>query len=472
MPEKKAAIGGQPMAGGLSGAGNHTHPQYSTSVNGAAPEPDELLAELDALAEQASVEPADVLSAAKVQALVAQVANYAGNARRAVLEALRALIGYLPADERQHLDLYPLFEPPDQPKQIERFIASCPAPAGSPIFHPLTFVDLLGRPPKEWLIEEVFGAGDIGMIYGPPGSGKTFTVIDLCMAACLGRLWARRFTVARPLAVAYCAGEGLGGLPQRFAAAAQHHGIEDLTNFTFFGSAPQLFTPERDAGSATAETIGRFVQEWQKRRQDGQASELDLLIVDTLHSATAGADENSAQDMGQVLQAVKAASKALGCAVLLVHHSNKAGTGERGSSAMRGAMDFMIEVKPMAGKYAMECAKLKDSAAWKSQTFDLVEIGESARVWWDEPSDGEAGDGRKSETGREILLLLDSVGENKLTAKQIGEAIDSKPQTVNKVIKRLEKDRLIERDQNERGTWRFALTPEGKEALQNNNTLI
>lgn len=57
MPEKKAAIGGQPMAGGLSGAGNHTHPQYSTSVNGAAPEPDELLAELDALAEQAAVEP-------------------------------------------------------------------------------------------------------------------------------------------------------------------------------------------------------------------------------------------------------------------------------------------------------------------------------------------------------------------------------------------------------------------------------
>lgn len=473
MPEKEAATGGQPMAGGLSGAGNHTHSQYSTSVNGAASAQgasvpfmltqrhrqqlralgyaeeqinamtpsqahtllgeqaassngaggDALLAELDALAEQASVEPADVLSATKVQALVAQVADYTGDARQAVLEALRALIGHLPTEERQRLDLYPLFAPPDQHKQIESFLASCPAPAGVPIFHPLTFVDLLGRPPKEWLLEEVFGAGDIGMIYGPPGSGKTFIVIDLCMAACLGRLWAMRFTVARPLAIAYCAGEGLGGLPQRFAAAAQHHGIEDLANFTFFESAPQLFTPERDAGSATAETIGRFVREWQQRQQNGQASELDLLIVDTLHSATAGADENSAQDMGQVLQAVKAASKALGCAVLLVHHTNKAGTGERGSSAMRGALDFMIEVKPTAGKFAMECAKLKDSAAWKPQTFDLIELGGSARVWWDEPGELDGKAGKQAQDIEAILAVLRGSPSTRYTAALLAETI-------------------------------------------------
>lgn len=241
----------------------------------------------------------------------------------------------------------------------------------------LSLAELRRQPPKQWLIDGIFGAGDLGMVYGAPGTGKTFVVIDLAISAALGAKFANRFDVERRLNVAYCAGEGLGGISQRFESACEYHGIsdDDLPNFYFWGEAPQL-SSKVGAGVSLAE----LAAEW-----DG--APLDLLIVDTLHSATIGTDENSAQDMGRVLEGIKAAQKILGCTVLLVHHTNKAGTGERGSSALRGAMDFMLEVRQNGSGSIMSCEKLKDGATWSQQPFSLVEKAESVRVFWHEPTD-------------------------------------------------------------------------------------
>src|SRR5690606_18401473 len=109
------------------------------------------------------------------------------------------------------------------------------------IFTPYSFDQLLKMPPKEWLLDQVFGAGDIGMIYGPPGCGKTFVVIDMIVRLCTGQKWANGFDVTRRLNVAYCAGEGIGGLPSRFAAIARHHDIANLENFVFYPIPPQLY---------------------------------------------------------------------------------------------------------------------------------------------------------------------------------------------------------------------------------------
>lgn len=452
MAENNTTAGGNPAAAGVSSSGQGTHSKYTTmpgtNGNGAhPPSGDDLLAEIDALIEEATVHPADAITLAAVQELAGRLAAYQGHARKAALDALRPLIGCLPREERGRLSLYPFFEPPKQHEQLEHYLATCPAAPGeqSPTFMPKSLSDLLAMPPKQWLVDQVIGVGDVAMLYGPPGSGKSFVVIDLIFAACLGWQWARRFTVDRPLAVAYCAGEGVSGLPQRFAAAAQHFGVQALPGFTFFDLAPQLFTAERDAGSVAADGIGRFVSEWQERQAAGHVGALDLLIVDTLHSATAGADENSAQDMGRVLKAVKVAARALGCAVLLVHHTNKAGTGERGSSALRGAMDCMVEVKPAAGKFALACEKLKDGAAWKPQTFDLVQVGSAdgeeggevysaPRVWWDEPSELQGGAGKQSEL---LLAALRQHPGRKFTAKQLAEVAGSGPSATNNVLTRL-----------------------------------
>ncbi len=322
-------------------------------------------------------------------------------------------------------------------------------------FTPLSLRDLRALPPKEWMIDQLLGRGDLVMVYGAPGCGKTFVVIDLIFAACLGQRFAMRFDVARPLNVAYAAGEGISGLPSRFAAAAEFYAIDDLPNFTFYAETPQLAGDD----SAYINSIGLFVKEWKERQDAGQAQPLDILIIDTLHSATAGADENSAKDMGLVLKVAKDAAQALGCAVVLVHHTNKNGTAERGSSALRGAMDCMIEIRRIyetGTKAAMQCAKLKDGQEWKEQTLDLVESGESVRVWWDEPSDSKQADRRKTETANDIIRLL-TTAKGPLTNKQICEALATKPNSTNDVLARLTREKTIEREQNERGTWCYTV---------------
>lgn len=300
-------------------------------------------------------------------------------------------------------------------------------PQSAPVFEPLTFTELLSLPPKRWIIENVMGAGDLVMLYGAPGCGKTFAVIDLIMAACTGTRWAMRFDVLRPLNVAYCAGEGVSGLPARFGAAAQHYAISTLTNFTFFKSIPQLYTDE----AAEIVSIRQFVGEWQSRQAAGEAKPLDILVIDTLHTAATAADENSARDMGQVLHACRWAAQELGCAVILVHHTNKTGNAERGSSALRGAMDCMIEIRRISDtgtKGVMACAKLKDGERWKDQTFDLTAMGESVRVWWDMPADGAGPENGKQQTDVDsIIELLSSRPGVRYTAKSVAENIGLSP---------------------------------------------
>jgi len=302
-------------------------------------------------------------------------------------------------------------------------------------FKPRSLAELLAMPPKEWIIDQVLGAGDLAMLYGAPGSGKTFVVVDAIFSACLGTQWAMRFDIPRPLNVAYCAGEGVSGLPSRFGAAAQHHGVDDplkFPNFTFYEVTPALYYD--DSARNDIESIERFATEWKQRQDSGDAQPLDILVIDTLHSATAGADENSAQDMGRVLELCRKTARVLGCAVILVHHSNKAGTGERGSSAMRGAMDCMIEVKTCGNKYVLECAKLKDGERWKNQTFSLATMGESVRVWWDEPSTTSDSDFAPSQ---EVLKLLKNSPSTKFTARQLAEPLGMTTNAAINVLKRL-----------------------------------
>lgn len=311
-------------------------------------------------------------------------------------------------------------------------------PQKQSFFKPLTFIELLNLPPKEWLVKQILGRRDLVMAYGAPASGKTFVVIDLIFAICLGKTWAGRFEPDKPLNVAYCAGEGVSGLAGRFQAAAEFYGVAQIPNFTFFADVPQLFIDSKS--TEATESILQFVVEWKARQDAGEAEPLDVLVIDTFHSATAGADENSAQHAGQVVKVLRAATKVLDCAVVLVHHSNKAGTGERGSSALRGAMDTMIEVKQIGNRFGIECAKLKDGMRWIPQKFELLAKAESARIEWDEPKLPEGKDTSKS---KRITEFLEDNSDGKYTAKQLAELVGSTDASARNLLSKLvEKDAI------------------------------
>jgi len=312
-----------------------------------------------------------------------------------------------------------------------------PQPPKSPF---LSFDELMALPPKQWLVEGVFGERDIVMVYGEPGSGKTFVLMDLVFAACQGKQWANKFDVTRPLTVAYCAGEGVSGLKDRFAAAKDHWGITTLPNFYFLPFAPQLFANSR------ADAIKAQVALFKAHHGDA----LDLLIIDTLHAATAGADENSAKDMGLALTAVRDAIRELGCTVILCHHTAKDGERERGSSALHGAMDAMIKVKKN-GEHSIECFKLKDGEPWKPQQFTLIAKGPSVYVFWDgDVKPGQAGS--KSSTLRdEIYQTLLAEPFMEFCSADLEKLLGESQKAINKQLNQLFRLDHVERRQETTG---------------------
>ena len=241
--------------------------------------------------------------------------------------------------------------------------------------HRHSLADMLSRPPKAWLIDGWLGLGDIGMLFGAPGTGKTFVALDLALDAVTGQAaGGGAFGIGRRLSVAYATGEGGGGLADRLRAAVRARRLDGdaLTGLTLWTAQPQLF----DAGPSGAAS-------WVAAAQAaGDAP--DIVILDTLHGATAGADENSARDMGQVLGSVRYIRDALGCAVLLVHHANKQG-GYRGSSALHGAVDLMARTDGDGDAWRLVCEKLKDGRQWEPLGFRLAEGGGSAVVEWTGP---------------------------------------------------------------------------------------
>ena len=72
---------------------------------------------------------------------------------------------------------------------------------------------------------------------------------------------------------------------------------------------------------------------------------IDLLIIDKPNRSLEG-DENAAKDMSSFIRGCTEIINLLWCAIMLLHHPSKGGTGgARGHSALNGAADIGLEIK-------------------------------------------------------------------------------------------------------------------------------
>jgi hypothetical protein len=231
------------------------------------------------------------------------------------------------------------------------------------------FWDELGQVvPPDRLVRNLLGTTSLALIYGEPGSGKTFLVTDLGMHIALGRDWfGRRVTAG---AVLYVACEGMAGLSNRLAAFRLTNDPPGGVPFAVVPSAVDLGPDGQDA-----DRIIHAAQ--QVKTKAGQ--DILLIVIDTLARAMVGGDENSAKDMSSFVKACDRVRVETGATVLIVHHSGKAKqSGARGSSALLGAVDTAIEVeKSTNGVRTAKVIKQKDSADGLELNFTLrrVEVG-------------------------------------------------------------------------------------------------
>jgi hypothetical protein len=100
-----------------------------------------------------------------------------------------------------------------------------------------------------------------------------------------------------------------------------------------------------------------------------------VVIIDTLAQVSAGANENSGEDMGKVLAHCKHLHRATGALVVLVHHAGKDATkGARGWSGLRAAVDAEIEVSRTNTGRVARVSKQKDGDDSASFDFKLRSI--------------------------------------------------------------------------------------------------
>jgi hypothetical protein len=233
-----------------------------------------------------------------------------------------------------------------------------------------TLKQMIAMPDPDYLIRDIMIERGVYLLVAPPGVGKSWMEQHIALAVAMGRPLhghtTKKGTVVRLLS------ERFGLAPKRLREwLASHQAyVEafDAADVHHFGEPIELHEPH---------SVERFIRdlEW-------KGITPSLLTVDTLAQNMAGRDDNSAMAMGLVMKGVGMLRDRLGCAVLLVHHTGKDGSSERGSNAPRGYADglWMLRKDRASTDLVLRCVKENWGPGFERMKFKLVTDGKMATL--------------------------------------------------------------------------------------------
>lgn len=255
----------------------------------------------------------------------------------------------------------------------------------------------LERPPAEYIAAGLFTLPSLNIVYGAPGTLKSFVLADLAVCIAAGKLWL-------PPAPWQPTGKGIETKPapiiwldfdngemrthERFGALARARDLPAITPI-FYYSMPM---PWLDA--TKPESITQMITR-AKEKQTG------LIVIDNLGLISGGADENSAS-MISIMSQLRQLAEGTGAAVVVIHHQRKgngfkgrAGDTLRGHSSIEAAIDLGLlvereegsdtitmkstktrgqDVYPFSGAFTYETNPNQPSQLWKAIFYGLPVI--------------------------------------------------------------------------------------------------
>jgi len=215
------------------------------------------------------------------------------------------------------------------------------------------------QPPREAVVENLINRGDLVVAYGEAGSKKTYVFVcsvGVCVASgkdCMG------FNTHKTKVLIIDEESGERRLSRRLAEAIRGELCDENIDLEYVSLANFKLDDPTDAV-----ILQSLIEE----------SGAGLVIIDALADIMDG-DENSKQDTQPVFSALRKIADSTNAAIIVIHHSNKAG-GYRGSSAIAGAVDLMIEVKSEDGNSFINFKTVKER--------DIERLNWAAEAVWTE----------------------------------------------------------------------------------------
>ncbi|HVI38714.1 MAG TPA: AAA family ATPase, partial [Gaiellales bacterium] len=243
-----------------------------------------------------------------------------------------------------------------------------------------------------WLVEDTIPAGGLVVVYGAPGSFKSFAMLDLACRLARGWIWLGKRTVQT--GVVYLVGEGSGGFGKRLRAWRQYHGVtEFVPEFRSLPRAVNLLDPaEVTVFIAAAKTALAEA-----------GIPIGAVFADTWSRSLTGGDEDKARDSGIATHNALRIQTELGCTFIAIHHPGKdEGRGARGSSALPGNADTIIHAERQGDAITLTMEKQKDGEdgqayRLRAETVEMLVPGqlapESSLVVIEVAGDGSADPG-------------------------------------------------------------------------------
>ena len=216
------------------------------------------------------------------------------------------------------------------------------------------------------LVQGLLTEKAMSIMYGEPGSGKTFLTLKLGYCIATGQPFAKRRV--QQGAVVYIAAEAATSIMPRIEALKLHHDNPDF---------PMAIVPcpvnLLDDDAYTDDLI-RIIEE------SGQefGMKVQFVVIDTLSRAMPGGNENSPDDMTAFVGNVDKIRNAVDAHICVVHHLGKdKARGARGHSSLTAATDSAFEV----ANDKLKTTKQRDREHSPPIAFELVTHGIGTNVY-------------------------------------------------------------------------------------------
>jgi hypothetical protein len=183
-------------------------------------------------------------------------------------------------------------------------------------------------PKPEMIMAKLLPARQVGFIYGPWGTYKSFVATEMVIALARGcpLFDHAEFAVPKAIKSLYVASEGADGIAERVITSLEQHSREvEGGMLSVYPKPLRLNDPD-----VVAE-LALLIED----RGYG------FVVIDTYHRSAPGTEENSATEFGLIFEAMAELRDRLGITILFVDHSGKNGD-LRGSSAKTGDGEFLL----------------------------------------------------------------------------------------------------------------------------------